>query len=289
MEKERVTPLIGPSADSIGMTPIQLLEMTQAAQIPVVQFFNGEPDRYQRRKLDTRTSIEALKFMQTHGTRAFAHCPFCINLAKDPVEEPKSIKSILADIQALGQCGISSVTHIGHHLKKYSVESVCRTLSCLDFWGVPGAFPLLLENAAGDGTELGVGWDELRFLAQHTDHRVGFCIDTQHAFAGIRPDLQSVDGVNQFFKDIDSSVGLNRVKLFHLNDSLWAPGTVKGKKDRHAPSCQGAIWGIDEKHRAGLKHLLFRGAELGIPFVTETIGSDPAFIYDLLNDKFHTI
>lgn len=283
MEKDRVTPLIGPSIDSCGMNPLNLLQAAHEGNIPVVQFFNGETDRYVRKKLDQRTAAEALKFMQTEGTRAFAHCPFCINLAKNPLEDPKSLKSIHADIDALGRAGISSVCHIGHHLKKFNVHSVCQTLSCLDFWGSPGAFPLLLENAAGDGTELGVSWEELRYLAQNTDHRVGFCIDTQHAFAGIRPDLRTIDGVNEFFKDIDSAVGLHRVKLFHLNDSLWHPGVEKGKKDRHAPSCQGHIWGQDESHRAGLKHLLFRGAELGIPFVTETTGEDPSFIYSLLS------
>jgi deoxyribonuclease-4 len=269
MEKERVTPLIGCGLDSTGITPIQMLEMAHSAKLPIVQFFNGEVDRYTRKKLDPRTAKEALVFMQTQGVRAFAHCPFCINLAKDPLEDNKSIKCLHSDIDALGRCGISCVTHIGHHLKKgYTMQSVCRTLSCLDFWGAPGAFPLLLENAAGDGTEMGVTWEEMRYLAQNTDPHVGFCIDTQHAFAGMRPDLQTVDGVNQFFKDIDASVGLNRVKLFHLNDSLWAPGSVGGRKDSHAASCRGQIWGNDESHRLGLKHLIFRG--------------DPGFLYSLI-------
>jgi len=281
MEKDRVTPLIGSGAD-LGPGIMTLLATMKQAQVPVVQFFNGSPDFYGRRKLDHQTAREALYFMQQQGSRVFAHCPFVINLSKDPQEEPKSLKAVHADIDALGKAGISSVCHIGHHLNKFSIETVCRTLSCLDFWGVQGSYPLLLENAAGDGTELGVGLDELRFLAQNTDPRIGFCIDTQHAFAGMNANLKTIDGVNEFLKSIDAAVGLGRVRLFHLNDSEWQPG-AKGRKDKHAPSNVGHIWGIDSNNQAALKHLVLRGAEMGIPFVTETDDLDPARIYDLLN------
>jgi len=147
---------------------------------------------------------------------------------------------------------------------------------------MPGTYPLLLENAAGDGTELGVSWDELRFLAQNTDPHVGFCIDTQHSFPGLRPDLTTPEGVEEFLKQIDQTIGLNRVKLFHLNDSLWSPDHIKGRKDAHAQLGTGHIWGQNEKHLRGLTHLLLRGGELGIPFITETTPEDPYRAYAYL-------
>lgn len=255
----------------------------------VAQFFNGTADTYQRQPLSDKQADAVMTFMNNVVVRSFAHCPFCINLSKDPLEDSKSLAALHADIKAMGKAGITSVCHIGHHLNKYSISSVCRTLSCLDFWGPNNSYPLLLENAAGDGTELGVSWEELHFLAQNTDPHVGFCIDTQHSFAGLKPDLTSPDGVNEFLKQIDRSVGLNRVKLFHLNDSLWNPDRPKGKKDAHANIGFGQIWGKDVKALAGLKHLLLRGAELDIPFVTETehrpgIPDDPTIIYALLRN-----
>lgn len=283
MEKDKTVPLIGGSSGDRDNVPIPVL-LTSAQKFgwDCVQFFNGSPEYYGRRKLDRNSANESLTFMQERGVRAFCHCPFCINLAKDPLEDKKSLNALHADITAMGAAGISSVCHIGHGLKKFTIESVCRTLSCLDFWDSPGSYPLLLENAAGDGTELGVSWEELHFLAQNTDPHIGFCLDTQHAFAGIKPDFQTVDGVNEFLKMADRTLGIRRVKLIHLNDSLWNPQAPKGKKDRHDCCNQGFIWGQDSRHAAGLKHLLLRGGELGIPFVTETGPQDPAYLYDLL-------
>lgn len=284
MEKEKVLPIIGGSCGDIdGMSVMEVLKHANGENLKAFQFFNGNPGYYNRRKLDRASAIEALNFMAKTGLRAFAHCPFCINLCRDARDDIKSLKSVVSDVNEMGQAGISAVTHIGHHLNKFTVQTVCQNLAAVNFFGDDANFkPLLLENAAGDGTECGVSFEELQFLAQNTHHRVGFCIDTQHSFSGLKPDFQTVDGVNEFLKTLDRTIGLQRVKLFHLNDSKWNPDMPKGKKDAHECLCQGYIWGRDTKHRAGLKHLLYRGAELGIPFVTETSSSDPAFLYDLL-------
>lgn len=297
MQKDKVWPLIGSTHSIEGLS---VKELVAAKQVSVeatgvkehtppraLQFFNGHENSYYRKKLSDADAQYLVNYMNETGVRAFAHCPFCINLSKDPLDHDKSLKAVHGDISALGKAGISSVCHIGHHLNKFSMTSVCRTLSCLDFWGVPGTYPLLLENAAGDGTELGVSWDELTYLAQNTDPHIGFCIDTQHAFAGLKPDLATVDGVNEFLKNIDRSVGLNRVKLFHLNDSKWNPDAPKGKKDSHANIGSGYIWGVDDKAKLGLNHLLLRGAELGISFITETPPrldgpDDPVLVYNMM-------
>ena len=296
MEKDQVWPLIGSDA---GCTSAIKMELEELARINsnvstlfgnrrignALQFFNGHIESYYRKKITDQDAQELINYMNSTQSRAFCHCPFSINLAKDPLEDDRSLKALLSDITAVGKAGVSAVCHIGHGLKnKFTVNHVCRTLSALDFWGVPGTYPLLLGDAAGDGTELGVSWDELGWLAQNTDPHVGFCIDTQHSFPGLKPDLTNPDGVNEFLKQIDRTIGLNRVKLFHLNDSKWNPKQPKGKKDCHAPFLQeGQIWGNDPKTLTGLNHLLLRGGELGIPFITETSPSCPYVIYDFLS------
>lgn len=296
MQKDKVWPLIGAGWECNGRTVLQLLEQVAATQEHIqpssalerdlppcsLQFFNGHENSYYRKKLNDRDATQLVEYMNKTGRRLFAHCPFAINLAKDPLEDRRSLDALHADISAVGKAGISSVCHIGHHLNKFSMETVCRTLSALDFWGMPGSYPLLLENAAGDGTELGVSWAELHFLAQNTDPHIGFCIDTQHSFPGLQVNLTTPDGVEEFLKAIDRTVGLHRVKLFHLNDSVWHKQQVKGRKDAHAQLGKGHIWGQDTRHLAGLNHLLLRGGELNIPFITETTTDDPYRAYSVL-------
>lgn len=296
MEKDKIWPLIGASLplhpNGIKSTMEMNYEVTDAfidesgMQIKnVFQFFNGDPEAFSRRPLTNEEAGQIVKFMSVTGSKAFCHCPFKINLAKDPKEAPASLRALADDVTNVSKAGISAVCHIGSGLKKFNVESVCKTLAYLDFHKVNDHFhPLLLENSAGDGTALGVSFEELEFLAQNTDPHVGFCIDTQHSFPGLKETFASEDEVNEFFKRLDRSVGLHRVKVFHLNDSKWNPETKKGKKDRHAPFFQnGAIWGNDTKKQNGLRHLLLRGGELGIPFLTETLPVDPYLIYSFLN------
>lgn len=264
----------------------------------VVQFFNGSKFKYARRNLSEVDMQRILKYTNKNMVQAFAHCPYVINLAKDPLKESKHLSALYDDIKTMGPSGISSVCHVGHHLDKFTLSSVCRTLSCLKFSGEEDSYPLLLENAASDGTELGVTWDELTFLAQNTNSHVGFCIDTQHLFASDQFDKEinfnTVNGVNEFFKKLDRTIGLKRLKLFHLNDSRYNPkDPISSKKyctrkDSHANISCGYIWG-NKEDLPGLRHLLLRGGELNIPFITETKTKkgkmpDPEIVYNFLRD-----
>jgi len=293
MHKDKYWPVIGYTHDLGDQRPLALMQkMKHVIDRNVVQFFNGHATSYYRKKLSDQEAREILYYSQTIGVRAFVHSPLIINLAKDVTPaDNKSIKSLHDDISAVGKAGISSICHIGKHLDKFSIESVCRTLQCLDFWGSARTYPLLLENAAGDGTELGTSWDQLAFLAQNTDPHVGFCIDTCHAFNPLKPDFTTVDGVNEFFKQLDRSIGLRRVKVIHLNDAKWNPGNPRGKKDHHEDIGKGFIWSSSalgaqpskSDPLLGLSHLLLRGAELDIPFVIETPNpSDPEVCYAVL-------
>lgn len=290
-------PMIGNHQTKSGMTIHERIKKSREEHNrTTVQFFNGSKLKYERGSLSNKDQKMILDYCNSNLILAFAHCPYVINLAKDPLDEPKSLLALHDDIEALGPAGISSVCHIGHAMGKYTIQSVCRTLSTIEFNGE--GTPLLLENAAGDGSELGSSWEELTQLAQDTDPHIGFCMDTQHAFAAMDIDLQTIDGVNEFLKKIERSIGLNRLKLFHLNDSRYDPKNPTesrkfcSKKDAHANIARGYIWG-EKEHLPGIKHLLLRGGELGIPFITETPGwkdekgksignRDPELIYDFL-------
>lgn len=271
-----IYPIIGSHQSISGITVAERIKKTNEENSrKVVQFFNGSKFSYFRKKIPQEDINKILSYSKENMIHAFAHAPYTINLARDPLKKPDSLSGLHRDLKELSPAGISSVVHIGSHLNEYSIQSVCRTLSALNFNDSTG-HPLLLENAAGDGTDLGVTWEELKILADNTNEHIGFCIDTQHLFATGQVDFKTVDGVNEFYKQVDRTIGLKRLKLFHLNDSKYNPEDpiasrkYCSKKDAHANISRGFIWGDKKEDLKGLKHLLMRGGELGIPFICET-------------------
>lgn len=97
--------------------------------------------------------------------------------------------------------------------------------------------PLLLENAAGQGTEIGTTLDEMRYILEHVDnsHLIGTCLDTCHAYAS-GYNVQDSKVLEDMIDTIDT---FNAVKLIHLNDSC---GVLGCKVDRHQNIGQGYIW-----------------------------------------------
>jgi deoxyribonuclease-4 len=90
---------------------------------------------------------------------------------------------------------------------------------------------LLLENTAGQGTEIGYSFEHLRRILNGVQdgERMGICLDTAHAFeAGY--DLSRKEGIEQALESFDRTIGLNRLHLLHLNDSKTPLGS---RKDRH--------------------------------------------------------
>ncbi len=123
--------------------------------------------------------------------------------------------------------------------------------------------PVLLENTAGQGGAVGANFYELAALIQMVgdtgeSDNIGVCIDTQHLWAaGIRyADRASAD---QVIEEIDASISLDRVKCFHLNDSVTPFGA---RSDRHANIGEGTVgkeglgWLISHPRLSGKPALL---------------------------------
>jgi deoxyribonuclease-4 len=90
---------------------------------------------------------------------------------------------------------------------------------------------LLMENTAGQGTEIGYAFDQIKKIIDGvSDHeRMGVCLDTAHSFeAGY--DLSNKDGIERTLEAFDQTLGLKRLHLLHLNDSKTPLGS---RKDRH--------------------------------------------------------
>lgn len=96
---------------------------------------------------------------------------------------------------------------------------------------ISGSTLMLFENQAGAGGEIADGFEELQDLVAGVDDqdRVGICFDTCHAFAA-GYDLSNRDGWEKTLEELDRTLGIEKLKLFHLNDALAELGS---RRDRH--------------------------------------------------------
>ena len=121
---------------------------------------------------------------------------------------------------------------------------------------------ILLEDTAGSGTHLGYNFYQLKRMIGGTKDRkrIGICFDTCHAFsAGY--DLSHQEGIERTLEEIDKYVGLERLKVIHLNDSKFPLGS---RKDRHMHIGKGYI-GLE-----GFKVLVNHKYLKDLPFILET-------------------
>ena len=124
-----------------------------------------------------------------------------------------------------------------------------------------GDLKILLENTAGQGTSLCWQFEEMKAILEGCrDLAIGVCIDTAHVFAAGH-DIRSAEGLESALRLIDSTVGLDRVFVLHVNDSKTALGS---RVDRHEHIGKGKI-GAEAFGRI-LNHSLLAGRA----FILET-------------------
>ena len=151
--------------------------------------------------------------------------------------------------------------HPGSHLKQGAKEAAAKIADLLNQVLTPQQQTLvLLETMAGKGTEVGRSFEELAMILERVNEpeKVGICFDSCHlSDAGY--DVR--DHLDQVLQEFDQILGLNRLKAFHLNDSLNPPGS---HKDRHALIGEGylGLTAITDM----INHPLLQG----LPFILET-------------------
>ncbi len=157
------------------------------------------------------------------------------------------------------------VTHIGSakdfegdSSRKKAREQVEKGLLKI-LEGYTGRSQLLLEIAAGSGNIMGDSIDEIAYFTNKFN-QIGFCMDTCHSFvAGY--DLRTKKDVVAFFKEMDKKIGLKKLRVIHLNDSLT---DFNSKVDRHTHLGEGEI-GAE-----GLAEVIKIAKNQNIPMIIET-------------------
>lgn len=191
----------------------------------------------------------------------YLHTTNRTNIASDkPYVRNCSIKHVNALLQYTPFIPASVILHYG------SRTNLSQVLDSIGKLNIPSSIKnhaLLLENAAGEGTELGVTVEEIRHVFEHISNpKIGMCLDTCHAFsAGYH-----IDEIQPLMLLLDELEGIapRKLRMIHLNDCKVPRGS---RVDRHANLGQGYIWSHDQ---SSLAWLLDYGADMNIDFILET-------------------
>ena len=195
----------------------------------------------------TAGEIDAFrKACDTYGYRPeqiLPHDSYLINLGHPEKEAlEKSRAAFLDEMQRCELLGLDRLNfHPGSHLQKITEEeSLDRIAESINIaLDKTRGVTAVIENTAGQGSNLGFRFEHLRYLIDRVEDksRVGVCIDTCHAFAA-GYDLRTAEACDATFAELDRVVGFGYLKGMHLNDAMKILGS---RVDRHMPLGEGMI------------------------------------------------
>ncbi len=148
-------------------------------------------------------------------------------------------------------------SHVGQGIEA-GIEWICDLLNRL--LGPAGNCMVLLETMSGKGSEVGSTFEELAAIIQGVKYpeRVGICLDTCHIYSA---GYDLAGDPDQVLAEFDRILGLDKLKVIHLNDSMTP---FNSHKDRHACIGEGSI-GMDALVRF-IRHPVIRE----LPLILET-------------------
>jgi len=215
--------------------------------------------------------------------KVLVHSSYLINLAspKEDVRE-KSINSLISQINIVDELGLNYINiHPGSFLNSTMKEGIERIASAIDivFNNSSENVEILLENVAKKGSNIGSNFSELRDIILKTSYknRIGITYDTCHGFDS-NYDITSEESVDRLLETIDKEVGLNKLKMIHLNDSKFPIGAGK---DRHECFGEGNI----SKRNKGFRPFLANKVIKSIPLLLETPGDDKKHKEEIIQIK----
>ena len=214
-------------------------------QCDTIQIFLRNPNQWQG-KPPTDAINEKFRsaWAETDLADVIVHDIHLSNLASPKTDVlEKSIQAFREQMELAQVLGLRYiVTHLGAHLGEGEAFGLKRLTESFDRLFETAEAPeviALLETTAGQGTNLGYCFEHIRDvmgMSKYPD-RFGVCFDTCHVFAA-GYDMRTEGDCTATFRQFDDTVGLNRLKAFHLND---AKSTYQSRVDRHEHIGKGNI------------------------------------------------
>ena len=210
-----------------------------------LQIFTTNHRRWRPDTLGAR-EIELFKTRWEESGRppVAAHDIYLINLAAG--DEPVLSMSIAAFAEELKRCSALGIPYLIMHPGSHIGEGTERGLAsfvenldrAIEISGVESV-RVLIENTAGQGSNLGSSFEEIGFILRNSGFgkTMGVCYDTSHGFAA-GYDMRSEEAYGRTMSKFDEAIGIDRLRFFHLNDSKRELGS---RVDRHEHIGKGKI------------------------------------------------
>jgi deoxyribonuclease IV len=237
-------PRLGAHLSIAGGLP-RAVDRASASRCDALQIFTKSAGQWRARALPPEEIALFRSRVEATGIHpVIAHNSYLINLAAaSPVLRQQSLESLGEELdraEALGLDGL--VMHPGSYTTGSEAEGlrlIAEGLRALLRSRPRGRTKVLLEQTAGQGTNLGHRFEHLRTIIDLLDGspRVGVCLDTCHLLAA-GYDLCDAPGYLATFAEFDRIVGTDRIKAFHLNDSKKPCGS---RVDRHEHIGKGCL------------------------------------------------
>ncbi len=234
--------------------------------------YTGAPQNTRRKPMEDQFVDVGRELMQANGiSEIVVHAPYIINLASYRPEvfelAVSFLQSEIMRTDFIGQDGIGIVLHPGAYTdrdREYGISRIVEGLN--EVLSQPAGVNIALETMAGKGTEIGRSFEDIAEIISRVDdpERLRVCFDTCHVHDAGYDIVNDFDGV---MAEFDRLIGVDRIAVFHINDSKNPRGAAK---DRHAPLGAGHI-GYHALHR-----IVHHEAARGKPVILETpwIGAD---------------
>lgn len=238
-----------------------------------LQIFSASPRGWNRAVLTEESKSRFLEAKRRLGIGTiFFHASYLINLAEEGRIGDESKKSLIAELNVASQLGVvGSIVHTGSFKgsppakwdtsdKKFAVlmSNISEVLA-----HTPKDAYLIIENAGNK--KIGQNIDELASIIRNAkSDRIKVCLDTCHLFsAGY--DLSTQEKFDAFFGEFDTKIGLERLVVFHTNDSR---DPFNSGRDRHENIGQGTLT------TRPFELLINDRRTRDLPFIIETPGFD---------------
>ena len=216
-----------------------------AINADAIQIFTANQNQWFPKEPGEENSKEYRKAMKKELPQmTISHASYLLNMGSP--EEKKlnmSRRAFLSELDRCDACGVEYVVfHPGSHMKTDEKECLSRISESLNYCldkRPDGEVTVLIENTAGQGTNVGFRFEHLIGIIEGVEKkdRMGVCFDTQHGFAS-GYDIRTKKGWKETFDEFDKTVDLKWLKAFHINDSKKEFGS---RVDRHESIGKGLL------------------------------------------------
>lgn len=221
------------------------VDRAQASRCDALQIFTKSVGQWRARPLPAEEVVAFRERLRDTGIRpVVAHNSYLINLAAaDPALRAQSIAALGEEIDRAEVLGLDGlVMHPGSYTtgtEEEGIRLIAEGLSGLLRTRRRGRTMVLLEHTAGQGTNLGHRFEQIAAIIERLkgSSRLGVCLDTCHLLAS-GYDVCSEEGYEETFREFNRVIGLDRIKVFHVNDSKRPCGS---RVDRHEHIGKGCL------------------------------------------------